>query len=66
MKRFIGLFAAAVIVLAVVFYAGFSGRIAGTTQLSIVAGSENQALEPLMRDWAARNNIELSVTYLVD
>ncbi|MEO8241416.1 MAG: substrate-binding domain-containing protein [bacterium] len=31
--------------------------------LSIIAGSENDTLEPLMMAWASRNNVSLSITY---
>jgi len=34
------------------------------TPLAIVSGSENRALEPLITDWAARNNIVPTITYL--
>ena len=34
------------------------------SSVSIVAGSENKTLEPLMLDWAARNNTNLTITYL--
>ena len=34
------------------------------TALSVVAGSENKTLEPLILDWASRNNTTLSITYL--
>lgn len=39
---------------------GFSSR----TELSIVSGSENKALEPLVQDWADENGVDLTVTYL--
>lgn len=32
--------------------------------LSIVAGSENKTLEPLMLQWAAQNNVTLTISYL--
>ncbi len=32
--------------------------------LSIVAGSENKALEPMMLDWAGRNGLDLQISYL--
>lgn len=31
--------------------------------LQIVAGSENQALEPIILDWGARNRVDVAVTY---
>ncbi|MEO8244441.1 MAG: substrate-binding domain-containing protein [bacterium] len=32
--------------------------------LSIVAGSENKTLEPLILDWAAQSQVALTITYL--
>lgn len=32
--------------------------------LSVVAGSENKDLEPMILDWASHNNMTLSITYL--
>ena len=34
------------------------------TPLAIVSGSENRALEPLILDWAAQNNVAPTITYL--
>ena len=34
------------------------------TPLAIVSGSENRALEPLILDWAAQNNLAPTITYL--
>jgi len=34
------------------------------TPLAIVSGSENRELEPMILDWAARNNVTPNVTYL--
>lgn len=33
------------------------------TQLAIVSGSENQALEPIIREWAAANRVDVTVDY---
>jgi Ca-activated chloride channel family protein len=32
--------------------------------LAIISGSENQALEPLIQDWARKNRVAVSITYL--
>jgi Ca-activated chloride channel homolog len=64
MKRLLGVIAVVAIGLAVVFYAGLGSRFTPSTPLSIVAGSENKALEPLMMEWAARSNVALTVSYL--
>lgn len=34
-----------------------------TTQLTILAGSENAALEPIVMDWARANNVAVTITY---
>ena len=34
------------------------------TQLSIVSGSENRGLEPIITEWADDNRVDVSVTYL--
>jgi Ca-activated chloride channel homolog len=64
MKRLLGLMAVVAVGLAVAFYAGLGHMFSPPTPLAIVAGSENKALEPLITDWAARNNVELTVSYL--
>ena len=63
MKR-IALILAALIIgaVALVFGAGMLAPV--PVALSIVAGSENKTLEPLMMSWAAQNNTTLTVTYL--
>jgi Ca-activated chloride channel homolog len=43
---------------------GIASFAPSTVPLAIVAGSENKSLEPLMTDWASRNNVALTVTYL--
>ena len=43
---------------AVVYFASRPPAVA----LSILAGSENQALEPLIQDWAANNTVALTFT----
>lgn len=35
-----------------------------TTSLRIVSGSENRALEPIIRRWGAENSVEVNLTYL--
>ena len=63
MKRLIWV-VAAVVVAAVAALVGL-GQLAGPpVALSIVAGSENKTLEPLMMDWAKKNNVTLTLTYL--
>ncbi|CAN1528503.1 von Willebrand factor, type A [Paracoccaceae bacterium] len=61
MKRLVSLLLPVALALAAVVY--FSSRPPAVA-LSILAGSENQALEPLIQDWAADNNVVVSVTYL--
>ena len=38
---------------------GFGPR----TELKIVSGSENEALEPLIMDWASDNRVDVTVSY---
>jgi len=40
---------------------GMSGP---TTELRIVSGSENKALEPIILDWGRENRVDVNVTYL--
>jgi len=63
MKRFLFPIAG-LIALAVVAFLGLGQIAAPPVPLAIVAGSENKTLEPLMQDWASRNNVALTVTYL--
>ena len=63
MKRFL-LPLAGLIALALIALLGLGLIAAPPVPLAIVAGSENKTLEPLMQDWAARNNVALTVTYL--
>jgi Ca-activated chloride channel homolog len=60
MKRL--LIIALALVVAVTAYVFVAPKTA-TTQLAILAGSENAALEPLVMDWAAANNVDVTVTY---
>ena len=63
MKRFLFPIAGLIAVVVVAFLS--LGLIAAPpVPLAIVAGSENKTLEPLMQDWASRNNVSLTVTYL--
>ena len=63
MKRFLFPIAGLIAVVVVAFLS--LGLIAAPpVPFSIVAGSENKTLEPLMQDWASRNNVSLTVTYL--
>ena len=63
MKRIV-LILAVLAVAAVAMVAGLGLMAPTPVALSIVAGSENKTLEPLMKEWASRNNIALSITYL--
>lgn len=63
MKRVMVIVAAVLLTVAAVV-AGFGLFATQPVPLSIVAGSENKTLEPLMLDWAQHNNVTLSVTYL--
>jgi len=63
MRRFLGLLAALAIAGMAVVFLG-RGSFSAATPLTIVAGSENRALEPLITEWAGRNNVAASVTYL--
>jgi len=63
MKRILVI--AAVLVAALVIIVGGIRQFAPPpVALSIVAGSENKTLEPLMLDWASRNGVILNITYL--
>lgn len=55
---------AGLVVAALAAFVGIGVLAPAPVPLSIVAGSENKALEPLMKDWASRNGVDLSVTYL--
>ncbi len=59
MKRLVALVAA--LVVAVVAYVALRPP---AVALSILAGSENQALEPLIQDWARDNGVAVTLTYL--
>jgi Ca-activated chloride channel family protein len=62
-RGFVKLAAAGVVAIAAVVIAlGFLDR--PPTPLAIVSGSENEALEPIVSDWATRNNVDLQITYL--
>ena len=50
--------------LAIVAFVGLGLFAPPPVPLAIVAGSENKTLEPLMMDWAGRNGVDLTVTYL--
>lgn len=59
MKHFI----AVLFVLAIAGLA-YVGLRASAVTLTILAGSENQALEPLIQDWGHDNGVEVALTYL--
>lgn len=59
MKRLLMLAAVVVIGLAVWFLIPGAPPVT----LKVLAGSENQALEPLVQDWAKRNNAVVELTY---
>ena len=63
MRRLI-LIVAAVIAGVVALVVGFTQFAGPPVPLSIVAGSENKTLEPLMKDWAKSNGVDLTITYL--
>ena len=42
----------------------FGGNRAPSVSLSIVSGSENRPLEPLIQDWARENRVDVQVTYM--
>ena len=50
-------------VVAVAVVALFGMLAPAPVALSIVAGSENKDLEPLIQDWAQQNNIDLTMSY---
>ncbi|MGL6210052.1 MAG: substrate-binding domain-containing protein, partial [Paracoccaceae bacterium] len=62
MKRFLALIGAVIAVVAVIVV--LFQQSGPQTVLRIVSGSENQALEPLVQDWAAENNVAVEMTYL--
>jgi Ca-activated chloride channel family protein len=49
---------------AVAFLLGPSLMAPPPVPLSILAGSENKTLEPIIQDWAKSNGVEVSMTYL--
>ncbi|MEO1293074.1 MAG: substrate-binding domain-containing protein [Pseudomonadota bacterium] len=53
----------AVIAIAASLFSGVFDS-APNTQLRIASGSENKALEPIIRDWADDNGVAVDVTYL--
>lgn len=61
MKRLIPVVVAALLAVAAYLYLA---PLSSPTTLRIVAGSENQALEPLVQDWAGRNGVAVEMTYL--
>lgn len=63
MRRLI-LVAGAMVLAVVLALVGVGLFAPASVPLSIVAGSENKTLEPLILDWASRNNIEVNITYL--
>ncbi len=63
MKRILGVLAV-LILAAVGLFAGIGFFAPTPVPLSIVAGSENKTLEPLIMDWAAKNNTALTTSYL--
>ncbi len=59
----LGLFAILAAILAIAYV--FSGSMgAPAVQLRIASGSENKSLEPIIQEWAGRNNVQVTVTYL--
>ncbi len=64
MKRFLVPALVLAAIAAVAIYVSSGSLFSEPTPLSIVAGSENRALEPVMQDWAGRNEVALTVTYL--
>lgn len=63
MKTLLALLAALVGLL-IVLLVMYSGALAPRVALHIVSGSENQALEPLIMDWAEDNKADIQITYL--
>jgi Ca-activated chloride channel family protein len=63
MKRLVTI-TVAVVFAAVALLIGLGSLSGPPVPLAIVAGSENKTLEPLMLDWAKKNNVALTVTYL--
>ncbi len=55
---------AAVVAGAVALLVGFGVFAPTPLSLSVIAGSENKTLEPLIMDWAAKNNTALTISYL--
>lgn len=54
----------ALIALCIAAAALFMAPTLSRTSLHIVSGSENKALEPLIREWASDNRVDLEVSYL--
>ncbi|MDP5219027.1 substrate-binding domain-containing protein [Ruegeria sp. 2205SS24-7] len=62
MKRFFLVAVALVLVVGAILLVGRSSG--PKTTLHIVSGSENKALEPIVRDWGADNGVLVDVSYL--
>lgn len=64
MKRILAGLVALSVLTAIWLVADRSALFAPPVSLSLVAGSENKPLEPLIRDWAGKNNVTVSIDYL--
>lgn len=62
-QRFISLGGLLALVLVAAFLV-FGGSLGSRMPLSIVSGSENRPLEPIIQDWAGSNGVDLTVSYL--
>lgn len=60
MKRLTQVLALILLLIAAVWFLA-SGS---TTSLRIVSGSENKALEPIIREWGSKNGVEVQMSYL--
>ena len=63
-KTLAGLAVLAVAAIGGVLFLSQSDLFGPKASLSIVSGSENKALEPIVMDWANRNGVEVSMSYL--
>ncbi|WP_323768064.1 substrate-binding domain-containing protein [Antarctobacter sp.] len=63
MKTLFAVFAALIVILIALLVLN-SGALGPRVALHIVSGSENRALEPLIREWAHNNRADIDITYL--
>lgn len=64
-KLVLGMLGAVVLGLGVIFVSQFTpALIEKRVSLQIVSGSENKALEPIIKGWARRENVTINISYM--